>query len=123
MLAGDLFDIEPSHADVNEISRRRLDYGDGWAIAGYAKVWLAGPADHADWVIHGVRGEMLFVRYAGGRQDGSDHRASPDEHYLWVHAGAFSEVTILLKHAQPMPERYWHPNWREINALPPQRAS
>jgi hypothetical protein len=136
MGVSELFDIEPSHTDVNEISRRRLDYGDGWAPVGYATIWLraipprTGLGDKAEWVICGVRGEDLLVQYLGGcvagREHGSRRLAAflsgeeiQPEPYVWVHAGAFSVVSILAKVSQPLPERYWHPDWQEINALPP----
>lgn len=121
MKVSELFDIEPSHTDVNEISRRRLDYGEGYAPAGYATLWLAGwapgagPGDGAVFRISGVRGEYLFVRYEGSRRP---------EPYFWVHAGLFPDgIEILSKVLHPLSERYWHPNWRGINALPPAAAS
>lgn len=40
MQVSELFDIEPSHTDVNEVSHRRIDYGDGYAPVGYATLWL-----------------------------------------------------------------------------------
>jgi hypothetical protein len=139
MEASELFDIEPSHTSVAEISRRRLDYGEGYAPAGYATLWLAGHVtgaslgDRASFDIYGVRGEELLVRYTGGCREGFKHgpgferrtgrrRAEP---CFWVHASVFDGgdgIEICARYSQPMPERYWHPNWRWINALPPLRS-
>lgn len=120
MQVSELFDIEPSHTDVNEVSRRRIYYGDGYAPVGYATLWLtgrvadAGRGDREVIRISGVRGEYLFVRYEHSR------RAEP---YFWVHASLFPDgIEILAKVRQPLPERYWHPAWRAINALPPLAA-
>jgi hypothetical protein len=74
MKVSDLFDIEPSHTEVNEISRRRIDYGDGYALVAYATLGLAGraagagPGDREVFRLSGVRGEYLFVRYEHSRR-------------------------------------------------------
>jgi hypothetical protein len=132
MRVSELFDIEPSHTDVNEVSRRRVDYGDGYAPVGYATLGLAGRVSGASlgdcetFGIHGIRGKDLLVRYLGGYRHGTEHGPGRlVQPYFWVTASLFGdgEIEILSKARQPLPERYWHPNWREINTLPPQEAS
>ena len=117
MQVSELFDIEPSHTDVNEVSRRRIDYGDGYAPVGYATLWLAGrgvgagPGDREVFRIFGVRGEYLFVRYEHSRVPSPTSGCTPA-----------CSPTVSRKVRQPLPERYWHPEWRAINALPPLAA-
>ena len=137
MLVSELFDIEPSHTSTAEISRRRIDYGEGYAPVGRAAVYLAGYVpgtslgDHAEFGVHGIHGENLLVRYEGGWRSGREHGTAPTwqsfakrrpEPYLWVWGGAFTEIEICSRYLQPLPERYWHPNWRGINALAPLQA-
>jgi hypothetical protein len=134
MQVSELFDIEPSHTDVNETSRRRLDYGDGWAPVGYATLWMFGRVvgaslgDCETFRISGVRGERLLVLYQGGYTHGREHGPNQlldvlrgrRQRYFWVDAGMFPDgIEMLAKVRKPMPERYWHPNWQGINALPP----
>ena len=129
MQVSELFDIEPSHTELAEISRRRIDYGGGWTPTGYATLWLAGRVPGAAlgakavFRIAGVRGEMLLVRYEGRRLAPSPGGGYLAEPYVWVHGSVFPDgIEILSKVLQPLPERYWHPNWREISALPPARS-
>lgn len=131
MQVSELFDIAPSHTGVNEASRRRLGYGDGRAPAGYATLWMSGRApgaslgDREVFGIYGVQGQRLLVRHLHGYLHGSEHGPGrrPQPHF-WVDAVHFADGTeILSKVRQPLPERYWHPDWRGISALPPQETS
>lgn len=109
MQVSELFDIEPCHHAMNEISRQRIDYGEEYAPVGQATLWLSGLipgaslGDRALFGIYGVHGEELLVQYEGGFRHGTGHRTGGRaEPCLWVHASAFPDgIEIYAQYRQP----------------------
>ena len=97
-----LRDIEPQHFDVGEISRERIEFGDGYPPVGGATVMSAwspekGTEYKIGFGIYGVRGKDLLVRYEGGYRHGTDGTGGHEERYLWVSASAFSTIEIYAR--------------------------